>query len=368
METKHHKLARSVRPSDRDIKPTASQRDQLHTIVYRYPPTTSLSGEEQDLVWKFRFYLSSHKKALTKIIKCINWDTVSDVKHALSLLRNWAPMDVEDALELLNPTFTHPTVRQYAIMRLNQAPDEDLLLYLLQLVQALKYENFDEIFDAYKQIYDNLRYYCKAHHTAEHSSASQSMLSSTNPTEDSLDLNIPSVSSPIFDFSNSPSSESSNTMMSDTPCNLATFLIQRACQNPTLANYLYWYLSIECEDQETTRKDDEKVKEMYRTVLKMFLKVLSTGSQVLKTILINLKKQHILIDKLVDLVKTVAKESGNRKKKTEKFQQLLADPDAFDINFTNFEPRSFPLDPSVYIKKIIPQNVSLFKSALMPSK
>lgn len=34
---------------------------------------------------------------------------------------------------------------RYAISRLKQAPDEDLMLYLLQLVQALKYENFDEI-------------------------------------------------------------------------------------------------------------------------------------------------------------------------------------------------------------------------------
>lgn len=33
----------------------------------------------------------------------------------------------------------------YAITRLKQAPDDDLVLYLLQLVQALKYENFEEI-------------------------------------------------------------------------------------------------------------------------------------------------------------------------------------------------------------------------------
>lgn len=61
------------------------------------------------------------------------------------MMQQWAPMDVEDALELLTPNFTHPAVRRYAITRLKQAPDEDLMLYLLQLVQALKYENFDDI-------------------------------------------------------------------------------------------------------------------------------------------------------------------------------------------------------------------------------
>ena len=147
VERKHHRLARSARSgvSDRDAKPTASVRDQLHTIVYRYPPTAMLTSEEQDLVWKFRFYLSSHKKALTKFLKCINWETTSEVRQALNLLQHWTPMDVEDALELLSPTFTHPAVRRYAITRLKQAPDEDLVLYLLQLVQALKYESFNDI-------------------------------------------------------------------------------------------------------------------------------------------------------------------------------------------------------------------------------
>lgn len=69
MESKHHKLARSVRSglSDKDVKPNASVRDQLHTIV-AYPPTKTLAAEEQDLVWKFRFYLSNQKKVTCKII------------------------------------------------------------------------------------------------------------------------------------------------------------------------------------------------------------------------------------------------------------------------------------------------------------
>lgn len=88
----------------------------------------------------------------------------------------------------------------------------------------------------------------------------------------------------------------------------------------------------------------------------------------MKQIKSNLEKQQVFIDELVKLVKTVAKESGNRKKKTEKFQQLLADPDEFRINFANFDPIPFPLDPEVVIKGIVPNNVTLFKSALMPSK
>jgi phosphatidylinositol 3-kinase len=58
----------------------------------------------------------------------------------------WQPMDVEDALELLGPKYkNYPKIRSYAISRLRLASNEDLILYLLQLVQALRYENFNAI-------------------------------------------------------------------------------------------------------------------------------------------------------------------------------------------------------------------------------
>lgn len=188
---------------------------------------------------------------------------------------------------------------------------------------------------------------------------------------------IPEVSienSSILDSSTNSSinmSEASNTLMSDTstsPCDLSEFLISRACKNPTLANYLYWYLLIECEDMETIRQQDERVRQMYVTVWKTFLQTLSIGNLEMRTIRADLKKQQSFIDNLVKLVKAVAKESGNRSKKTEKFQQLLADPVTFKMNFANFDPRPFPLCPEIYIKGIIPEKTTLFKSALMPAK
>ncbi|KAK4810682.1 hypothetical protein QYF61_007482 [Mycteria americana] len=97
---------------------------------------------------RFRLDIRKHfftKRALTKFLKCVNWDLPQEAKQALELLGKWKPMDVEDSLELLSSHFTNPTVRRCAVARLQQADDEDLLMYLLQLVQALKYENFDDI-------------------------------------------------------------------------------------------------------------------------------------------------------------------------------------------------------------------------------
>lgn len=125
VEGKHHKLSRSTRSglSDRDLKPNPQTRDQLSTIV-NYPSTKTLTSEEQDLIWKFRFYLINQKKALTKFLKCLNWEISGEVKQAIALLPDWQLMDIEDSLELLSPQFQNPDVRRYAVSRLQQAPDE----------------------------------------------------------------------------------------------------------------------------------------------------------------------------------------------------------------------------------------------------
>lgn len=139
---------------------------------------------------------------------------------------------------------------------------------------------------------------------------------------------------------------------------LASFLITRACQNSTLANYLYWYLAIECEDQPDpaiTVKQDTRVREMYVTVMKMFSMALTQGNVIWQKRKAFLARQKLFIDQLVALVKVVARESGNRKRKTDRLKALLSEQDQnFKINFSNFEPIPFPLDPEISIKGIIP--------------
>ncbi|KAG9294695.1 hypothetical protein G9A89_008174 [Geosiphon pyriformis] len=142
VEAKHRRLGRSHRsgPLDRDLKPNAKIRDELNQIL-KYPPTQSLTAEEKDLLWKFRFYLTRDKKALTKFLKCVVWTDPTEVKQAVDLLSQWADIDVDDSLELLGANFENRAVRGYAVSQLKKADDDELLLYLLQLVQAFKFEN-----------------------------------------------------------------------------------------------------------------------------------------------------------------------------------------------------------------------------------
>ncbi|XP_072685516.1 phosphatidylinositol 3-kinase catalytic subunit type 3 isoform X3 [Canis lupus baileyi] len=304
VESKHHKLARSLRsgPSDHDLKPNAATRDQLNIIV-SYPPTKQLTYEEQDLVWKFRYYLTNQEKALTKFLKCVNWDLPQEAKQALELLGKWKPMDVEDSLELLSSHYTNPTVRRYAVARLRQADDEDLLMYLLQLVQALKYENFDDI-------KNGLEPTKKDSQGSVSESVSNSGINSTEiDSSQIINSPLPPVSSPPPASKTKDSSDGENLEQ-----DLCTFLISRACKNSTLANYLYWYVIVECEDQDTQQRDP-KTHEMYLNVMRRFSQALLKGDKSVRVMRSLLAAQQTFVDRLVHLMKAVQRESGNRKKK-----------------------------------------------------
>ena len=63
---------------------------------------------------------------------------------------------------------------------------------------------------------------------------------------------------------------------------LAQFLIDRACKNSVIANYFYWYLMVEVDDQNENAimQDTAKDRQMYKSVLQRFTNALKSGPQV----------------------------------------------------------------------------------------
>lgn len=359
MEAKHHQLARSQRAgqSDKDLKPNSEIRKRLNEIL-SYPSTKPLLPEEKDIVWRFRYFLANNKKALTKFIKAVNWESKKEVNETLDMLVKWAPMDPEDALELLGPNFKHPEIRTYAVTRLRQASDTDLQLYLLQLVQALKYEKMN-------------MWWLKA--DTEHDSVELG----TSMEDSSIPPNQMTVET--------VASHESTKSVAEAPVEaaeiaeeslgvsggLAAFLIERACNNPVIANFFFWYLVTECEPSsvsDMSLQEDKRTQEMYKLVKRKFKSTLKRGPLEWKDIDHFLDRQVVFMDKLIRLIKAVHRESGNRQRKIEKLQSLLKDKEAFKYNFLDFEPMPLPLDPRVQVCGLIPEQASLFKSSLMPAR
>lgn len=141
IDRKYRRLIRGAERGlfDKDLKPNAKTRDDLNKLI-NSSPVHELSDDDKNLLWKFRYYLTRHKQALTKFLKSITWEDPVEAKQAVEMLPRWAEIDIDDALELLGPNFPNPVVRAYAVDRLRKASDHELELYLLQLVQALRFE------------------------------------------------------------------------------------------------------------------------------------------------------------------------------------------------------------------------------------
>lgn len=75
---------------------------------------------------------------MTKFLRTVDFNVTEEKNQALAMMWNWEPIDPEDALELLGKEWKEQSVREYAVSRLNNAENEDLLLYLLQLVQVIE--------------------------------------------------------------------------------------------------------------------------------------------------------------------------------------------------------------------------------------
>ncbi|KII89648.1 hypothetical protein PLICRDRAFT_158734 [Plicaturopsis crispa FD-325 SS-3] len=263
VEDKHRRLVRSHRssPYDRELKPNAQNRDELGEIL-NYAPSQPLNAEEKDLIWKFRFYLARDKRGLTKFLKSVTWRDPSEVKQAVEeLLPQWTEIDTDDALELLGPGTVDSRVRAFAVRQLSRADDDELLLYLLQLVQALKFES-----------------------TA----------------------------------SDQRSSRSTTSAISYDDSGLADFLIARGVQNLPLGNRLYWYLMVE------VALEDRMMAKMYgRVVFKFMNKILESENGSERRDL--MRRQGVLIDTLAKRAKELRTSKDPRPKKIEKLRSLLMD-------------------------------------------
>ncbi|KAJ1735374.1 Phosphatidylinositol (PI) 3-kinase [Coemansia biformis] len=307
-EGKHRRLLRGYRsgPLDRELKPNASIRDQLNTVL-RYPPGQGLTDNEKNLVWKFRFYLSSNKRALTKFVKCVDWSDAIEAKQAVALLSEWSEISINDALELLSADSTNHAVRSYAVAQLRKATDDELVQYLLQLVQAIKFEYLNALM--------------------------------------TQGIETAALASSI---------EGRSRDMFTHEASLAGFLVERALQNRTLGNFFYWYLMVECDDRTTGRA--------YGKVVFQYVSALAEtdGGTEMQSMF---ERQGKLVSDLARISGEIQALKEPRQRKVERLRAYLGDP---KNGLASFAPLPLPLDPAVEVVGIRADRASVFKSTMMP--
>ncbi|EFP90774.2 Phosphatidylinositol (PI) 3-kinase [Puccinia graminis f. sp. tritici] len=363
IESKHTRLHRSHRngPLDRELRPEKSVRDVLNNIL-SYPPTRTLTRDERDLVWRFRFYLSHDKRALTKFLKSVVWSDKGEVSQAIgNLLPIWSEISLDDALELLGPSddYREPRIKQFAVQQLARAEDDELVLYLLQLVQALKFDQSPSVsFD---------------HHKTSPSSTvtspiAQSQRFSVAPSQrvsvgsSSTVLGRENRSSFTPNVTETPPRRDSQIK----PLSLEDFLIERSCANPAVLGYqFYWYLTVEA-----SADGDKSMQVMYGRVLQKFydkMRETDRGRSMAETI----QRQKSFVMFLSKLANEIRTSKDGRPKKIEKLKHVLKDPaklaQLFSVDSTSqIAGLPLPLDSSKMIVGVDTDSSTVFKSNLFP--
>ena len=305
-----HDLIRGL--VDPGLKPDRSQRARLERIIGS--PSHHLSTEEKDLLWRFRFSLVDNRRALPKFLEAVDWTVESEVVQTVELLDQWrkrSPIEVTDALKLLgrNVAFQTSLVRSYAIDTLSNSSDEDLRLYLLQLVQALKYEE---------------------------------------------------------DVSGNDVSHAFSGNRAAGVSSLSTFLIERASRNVELANFLFSFLRVELDNPIYEVRYREVFALLQNKLSSVRVKngLIVQSSNICDTISLwdLLTAQEKFISGIMNCQRDSLSARGKKDAKESHLREALESG-----GFRNI-PHAVPLPsaPHIFVKGV-DHNVKMFKSALYPA-
>lgn len=123
-------------------KASKAYLQQLREICCK-DPLHELSKGDIELVWFLRGLCRTQlPHSLSHLLAGVRWNCSNQVFEMLALLTHWPLLTPEHGLQLLDYAYCDLHVRRFAVRCLAQMSDEQLFLYLLQLVQALKFESY----------------------------------------------------------------------------------------------------------------------------------------------------------------------------------------------------------------------------------
>ena len=101
-----------------------------------------LTQEDKDFLWSIRHNILEKPELLPAFLMCVQWQNAEHVSEVYEILELWEPPLPTQAMQLLDRRFMDPKVRAFAVHCLEELDDEELQLYMLQLCQQIKFENY----------------------------------------------------------------------------------------------------------------------------------------------------------------------------------------------------------------------------------
>ena len=99
-----------------------------------------LNNNEKNMLWSNRLGISKMSSYLIRLLQSCNYKNPNINQELHKLFKNVSNVNIVQAIELLSGSFTNEIIREFAVSVLKNATYTDISYYLLQLIQALKYE------------------------------------------------------------------------------------------------------------------------------------------------------------------------------------------------------------------------------------
>lgn len=137
--------AAQQRPAQTQSQTFGFDRDALSSLLQRDPLQT-FHEQEKEIIWQSREDIRyEFPECLPKLLSCLRWNAHTDVAQMYALLQIWPQLSVDVSLELLDFLYPDKRVREFAVDCLKKSmSDSELYRYLLQLVQAIKFEPYSD--------------------------------------------------------------------------------------------------------------------------------------------------------------------------------------------------------------------------------
>jgi hypothetical protein len=132
----------TIPPSADSRKPTGEALEFLKKLL-RMDSLHRCKAEDRRLIWHYRYWCRTNfPTRLGRVLSSVNWINPLQVQEAHRLLGEWRPLPPVYAMELLDGRFSDRKVREFAVEGLRGLKDNELVPWLAQLVQVLKYEPY----------------------------------------------------------------------------------------------------------------------------------------------------------------------------------------------------------------------------------
>lgn len=310
VEQKFRRLERMQHLSslDKELKPTLRMRESLNNVIKKQF-FEKMTAKERNMVWRYRWFMLNTlivgntpgwNNALINFIKCVDWNNSAEVaefehilksiKESINLKSNdllaWnngqaidifiKKLQIIDCLELLSSNYKNLLIRNMAVKRLEHATDDELSMFMVQLVQSIKNETLVTEYTTPEQSNNNFE-------GARTLSINNAELVHVDEEENELDLPENSKSATtsnytlassefqlidtvnedgnldthIIDFIDNilfKNKKLKNINIPEIPSKYINFLINRTVKDSTLTNYFYWCLKVEVEEEQMRNK------------------------------------------------------------------------------------------------------------------